>query len=166
MAFTVSTLTPNHAMAWLYLLREGTRAFPLGFLTSAEEAAETTETDAQDILKHGNFRGVFDSTSLIGFCGYRRSPRARLAHRAELGPFFVRAASHRQGAALAMLRAVSDEARSAGVCYLDLSVDTANFRAIRFYERAGFRRLALKPDEVRIDGIPRDDYLYRLDLET
>jgi len=39
MTFVCRSLTEDDADAWLALLREGTRAFPLGYLMSATEAA-------------------------------------------------------------------------------------------------------------------------------
>ena len=47
---------------------------------------------------------------------------------------------------------------------LELFVDTENLRAIAFYERFGFERIATHKDSVRINGVSRDDYFYTLRL--
>lgn len=164
MTISCRALAEDDAGPWLDLVREGTRAFPLGFLMSAPEAAAMTPEAARQRLRAGPFRGVFDTGRLVGFCGYRRHGLARLAHRAEIGPFFVTAAFHGGGAATALMQAVIEEARAAGVAQLELSVDADNARAIAFYERHGFQRFGRLPDAVRIDGQRRDDLLYRKPL--
>jgi RimJ/RimL family protein N-acetyltransferase len=164
MTFACRSLTEEDADAWLALLREGTRAFPLGFLMSAAEAAEMTREIARERMQSGAFRGVFDGDRLVGFCGYRRQGLPRLAHRAMIGPFFVTGALQGSGAAATLMQAVIAEACAAGVAQLDLTVDTENARAIAFYEREGFTCFGRRPDAVRIDGQSRDDLLYRLPL--
>ena len=59
---------------------------------------------------------------------------------------------------------VIQEARVAKIEQLELYVDTKNYRAIRFYERQGFKWVATHTDSVRIDGISRDDHFYCLRL--
>ena len=116
------------------------------------------------ILDFGNNRGVFDGDMLVGFCGYRREILERMRHRAEIGPFFVSSSYQGSGAADVLMEGVVGEARQNGVEQLELFVDTKNRRAIRFYERHGFRLMATHLDVVRINGKPRDDYFYFLRL--
>lgn len=162
--FVCRSLTEDDADAWLALLREGTRAFPLGFLMSATEAAGMTDETVRERMRSGTFQGVFDGDRLVGFCAYRRHALSRLAHRAAIGPFFVTGALQGSGAASALMRAVVSEARAAGVTQLELSVDAENARAVAFYESEGFTLFGRLPDAVRIDGRSREDLLYRLPL--
>ncbi|WP_187429220.1 hypothetical protein ROLI_028850 [Roseobacter fucihabitans] len=164
MAFSFTTLRSEHAAVWRALKLEGVRDFPLGFLHSEAETLATPIDGAKDILNHGAMRGVFDGETLIGFCGYRPLLPERIRHRAEIGPFFVTAAYHGKGAAQVLINGVIQEAVAAGIEYLELFVDTENDPAIRFYERQGFERTAMHPDGVRIDGVSRSDYFYRLRL--
>ena len=101
---------------------------------------------------------------MIGFCGFRQESLERTRHRAELGPFFVTSKYHGSGAAMTLMEEIIDEAVELNVEQLELFVDTENFRAIQFYEKLGFERIATHPDGVRIDGISRDDHFYRLRL--
>ena len=59
------------------------------------------------------------------------------------------------------MQTLISEAIELQVEQLALFVDTENTQAIRFYEKAGFERVATHPDGVRIDGDSRDDHFYR-----
>ncbi len=109
-------------------------------------------------------RGVFDGEKLIGFCGYLPETLEQTRHRAELGPFYVSPLYHGSGAADALISGVIGEALLSKVEQLELFVDTENYRAIGFYERHGFEKIATHLDGVRIDGKSRNDYFFRLRL--
>jgi RimJ/RimL family protein N-acetyltransferase len=162
MRFRYAKLTSEHAEQWQALMLEGARDFPLGFLVSVEEVAATSIERRRQILDFGTLRGVFEGESLVGFCGFRPQWFERTRHRAEIGPFFVAGSHQGSGAARVLIEGVIEEARESGIEQLELFVDTENHRAIAFYERQGFERIALHPDGVRIDGVPRDGYFYRL----
>jgi len=165
LSFSYETLTSKHAEAWQTLRLEGARDFPMGFLVTVEEAAATSAERCRKILDFGTTRGVFDEVELVGFCGFRQERLERLRHRAEIGPFFVTKDYQGLGAARILMQGVIDEARENDIDQLELFVDTENHRAIAFYERQGFERVAMHPDGVRIDGKPRNDYFYRLRLK-
>ena len=162
--FIYGTVTPDHASDWRDLRLEGARDFPLGFLVTFEEMAEADIDSCGDILKRGSVRGVFSREKVIGFCGFRPQVLKQTKHRGEIGPFFVSRKYHGSGAAKLMMSGVIDEARANKLEQLELFVDTENFRAIAFYERFGFERIATHRDGVRIEGMSRDDYFYTLRL--
>ena len=56
------------------------------------------------------------------------------------------------------------EARAGGLERLELYVDSENARALAFYTRQGFARVATFHDSVRIDGTPRHDHFMTLAL--
>ena len=157
MDFHYAALSRQDAKQWQSLRLEGVREFPIGFLVTEAEAATTTLERAADILAAGSTRGVFNDGLLAGFCGFRRSALERVRHRAELGPFFVAARFQGSGAAAVLMSGVIEEARAGGVEQLELFVDTENARAIRFYQRFGFKQAARYIDSVRIDGRSHDD---------
>lgn len=163
---TYQPLSPEDAAAWRMLRIEGTRDFPLGFLISEEDAKAASVAHCRDIIARGALRGVYDGGTLVGFCGYRPQTLARTRHRAEIGPFYVTQPYHGSGAASVMMQGVIAEAAANGVSRLELYVDTANPRAIAFYEGLGFVRVATIADGVRIDGQSRDDFLYHLDIAS
>ena len=162
MAFEYRKLDAADAEQWQVLRLEGARNFPLGFLVTAQEAAAASVEQCRQILANGNSRGVFDGAKLVGFCGYRPERLERTRHRGELGPFFVAREYQGSGAAQRLMRGVVEEARESGIEQLELYVDTKNHRAIAFYERQGFERIAIHPDCVRSGGISRDGYFCRL----
>ena len=162
--FSYKQLTSEHADAWQMLRLEGARDFPMGFLVTVEETASTPPERCRQILDFGTTRGVFEGTKLVGFCGFRRERLERTRHRAEIGPFFVTKGYQGQGAANVLMQGVINEAEESGIEQLELFVDSENHRAIAFYERRGFERVAMHPDGVRIGGKPRDDFFYRLRL--
>ena len=88
----------------------------------------------------------------VGFCGYRPQHLKRTRHRGEIGPFFVTRRYQGSGAAAVMMAGVIEEARANGLAQLELFVDTENSRAIAFYERFGFERIATHSDGVRIEN--------------
>ncbi len=164
MDFSYRKLTSEHAAPWHELRLEGARGFPLGFLVTAGEIMATSPERCRQILDFGTTRGVFDGTKLVGFCGFRPATLERTRHRAEIGPFFVAKDYQGSGAAQILIQGIINEARGCCIEQLELFVDTENDRAIAFYERQGFERVAMHPDGVRIEGKPRDDYFYRLRL--
>ncbi|SCZ59934.1 Acetyltransferase (GNAT) family protein [Epibacterium ulvae] len=160
--FTYGTVSSDHASDWRDLRLEGARDFPLGFLVTLEEMAAADTDRCGEILKRGSIRGVFNYRKLIGFCGFRPQLLKQTRHRGEIGPFFVSQKYHGGGAAKTMMSGLIDEAKANKLEQLELFVDTENLRAIAFYERYGFERIATHRDVVRIDGISRNDYLYTL----
>lgn len=65
------------------------------------------------------------------------------AGEAELKRMFVRPAARGSGVAVALLRALEDEARARGVTRLLLETGTAQPEAIRFYLREGYAEIPL-----------------------
>lgn len=155
--FTYRVLEPEHAKVWQKLWLEGAGDFPMGFLLTVEEINATSPERCREILAQRGIRGVFDDEKLAGFCGYRPQRLARIRHRAEIGPFFIVSDYQGSGAAQVLIAGVIQEAESSGISQLELYVDTGNHRAVAFYERQGFERVAIHRDSVRIDGVSRDD---------
>ena len=112
----------------------------------------------------GRHAAFFNHNTLVGFCGYRPELFERTRHRAQIGPFFVRPKYQGTGAAQCLMSGVIQEARAAKIAQLELFVDTENYRAIQFYEKHGFERVATHPDRVRISAQSRDDHFYCLKL--
>jgi ribosomal protein S18 acetylase RimI-like enzyme len=163
--FSFKKLTVEDTAAWSALRLEGARDYPLGFLITEADVLAVSIDQARATMQSGIYCGVFDGAALVGFCGLRPQQLERVRHRAEIGPFFVKATYQGSGAARVLMSGVIEEARRAGVEQLELFVDTENHRAIGFYEKQGFQRIAMHPDGVRIDGVSRSDYFYTQKLE-
>lgn len=66
----------------------------------------------------------------------------------ELNKVYVRATSHGSGVAGSLMRATLDAAASAGARGVWLGVNQLNSRAVRFYEKSGFRRVGTRRFKV------------------
>jgi len=76
---------------------------------------------------------------------------------AELSKFYLRAESHGRGAAAALMAATLDVAGGRGVAGLWLGVNELNARAIRFYEKSGFRVVGQK--RFLVGGVYENDFV-------
>ena len=86
---------------------------------------------------------VEDGDALIGFAQLRGS--AAEYGDVELARFYVDRTQHGRGVAQALMNAVMDAARELGGASLWLGVWEHNPRAIRFYEKCGFRDIGSQP---------------------
>lgn len=87
----------------------------------------------------------------------------RLAHRAELGISVVKS-EWGKGIGTRMIEKMIDHAKMHGIELIYLEVRTDNERAIRLYERMGFKRIGVSPAYMKIDGQYFDVLLMYLDL--
>ena len=99
---------------------------------------------------------------IIGTASLNRK-RGRMYHRAEFG-ISLKKAWWGCGAARAMAEAIIDFARKNGFSQLNIEVRSDNVRAIRLYEKLGFRKLCTFPAFFRIDGRDIDFDLMNLSL--
>ena len=101
---------------------------------------------------------------IIGTASLNRKPR-RMSHRGEFG-ISLKKAWWGCGAASAMMEAILAFARENGFEQLNLEVRSSNTRAIRLYEKYGFRKLCTFPRFFKINGEYVDFDLMNLELET
>ncbi|WP_179381698.1 GNAT family N-acetyltransferase [Jannaschia marina] len=156
----VRPLAEEDSAAWYALMCEGTAAYPSAFLLSPKEVAGMGDERRRRALAGGNVFGIVSATDeLLGIAALHLRTLDRIRHRAEIGPFYVRAAHQGRGAADTLMNALVERARSAGAEWLDLWVAEGNPRARAFYLRHGFREIGRREDAVRIDGVPETDIL-------
>ena len=103
--------------------------------------------------------GVYRYQALVAIATMRLGGVVRLAHTADIGPFYVTQAAQRQGIARALLGAMLEHTRSIGLKRVELTVDVENSAAHMLYEGFGFKVFGTRPRSVIIDGAPRDDHL-------
>lgn len=101
---------------------------------------------------------------IIGTASLNRKPR-RMSHRGEFG-ISLKKARWGCGAAAALTEAVISFAKENGFEQLNLEVRSDNVRAVRLYERFGFRKLCTFPRFFRINGEYIDFDLMNLELNT
>ena len=101
---------------------------------------------------------------IIGTASLNRKPR-RMSHRGEFG-ISPKKAWWGSGAASALTEAVLAFARENGFEQLNLEVRSSNARAVRLYEKYGFRKLCTFPRFFKINGEYIDFDLMNLELNT
>jgi ribosomal protein S18 acetylase RimI-like enzyme len=102
--------------------------------------------------------GAFADGALAGIAVFSRSSRPKLAHTGELGAMYVRAAARGSGLADRLMEILL--AHAAGeVEQIKLTVNAENARAVRFYERHGFRTIGRIPNSIRVGGRSYDELL-------
>lgn len=101
---------------------------------------------------------------IIGTASLNRKPN-RMHHRAEFG-ISLKKAWWGCGAASALMEAVLAFARENGFEQLNLEVRSSNARAVRLYEKYGFRKLCTFPRFFKINGEYIDFELMNLELNT
>lgn len=137
---------------------EALRLHPEAFASSHEaEAAEPLDRFRDRLARGGRFGGFVDER-LVGVAGFFGHETAWHRHRGVLVGMYVREPERGAGLADAIVNALIDHAR-ARVELLQLSVATTNGRAIRFYERMGFRTYATEPRALKVDGRYIDEFL-------
>ena len=87
---------------------------------------------------------------IIGTASLNRKPR-KMSHRGEFG-ISVRKAFWGCGAAQALMERILDFAGENGFEQLDLEVRSDNVRAIRLYEKYGFRKLCTFHGFFKVNG--------------
>ena len=136
---------------------QGVAAYPTAFLRSLDEVRNTSIEETGRILDSGKITGAFVGEEIIGLAGLAQNTFASARHRALIGPFYVNPSYQGQGAAQALMDALAERAKNAGVLQLELYVWSENPRAIRFYSRNGFEKVSMIPRSVIIDGKDCDD---------
>ena len=101
---------------------------------------------------------------IIGTASLNRKPR-RMRHRGEFG-ISLKKAWWGCGAGSALTEAVLSFARENGFEQLNLEVRSDNARAIRLYEKYGFRKLCTFPGFFKVNGACIDVDLMNLELPS
>ena len=123
-----------------------------GYLRAQQESADNVQYLAK----------VNDE--IIGTTSLNRKPR-RMSHRGEFG-ISLKKAWWGCGAASALMEAVLAFAKENGFEQLNLEVRSDNARAIKLYEKYGFRKLCTFPNFFKINGELIDFDLMNLELNT
>lgn len=158
---TVAQLTVDDAEALRDLRREALLKHPTAFSADPEIEGKLTLENWRERLQRGNwFGGKLDGT-LVGMASFWREPSCKIKHTARVGSMYVREVARGTGMAGELLEAVLTEAGK-HVEQATLSVEASNMRAIRLYERHGFRIVGRFPRALLIDGTYYDELeMYR-----
>ena len=151
-------LTPADQPKWRALRLEALERNPAAFLTTAEEQRNRPASEDRAQLALGNWRGLFlNEDVLIGLAALIPFRHLAAAHRIEMGAVYVAEGHQGSGAGQAMMDALLKEAQTRGALQIELSVAANNARALRFYERNGFKRFGVQPRAILVEGVGQDD---------
>jgi ribosomal protein S18 acetylase RimI-like enzyme len=158
MSATVRRLTPDDLDAMRAIRLEALRLHPECFGADLEiEEAFTPEQWLARMATAATFGGFVDDT-LSGIAVFARPRSSKTAHTGELGAMHVKAAVRGSGLAGALIDTIVDHA-SREVEQIKLTVNAENARAIRFYERHGFRAIGRYPNSLRVGGRTYDELI-------
>lgn len=158
MSISVRPLTPDDYDALREIRLEALHRNPSLFAADpAIEEAMSKEEWLKRLSTAVTFGGFVDG-KLSGIVVFSRPPSRKLAHTGDLGAMYVRETARGTGLGDALVAALVDHAAKE-VEQIKLTVNAENARAIKFYERHGFRTIGRIPRSLNIDGRYYDDLL-------
>lgn len=153
---TVLRLTPADAEELRALRREALLAHPTAFSADPEIEAKLTLDDWRARLASRVWFGGRIDGALCGMCAFSTEASRKIRHTGHLGAMYVREAARGTGLAGGILKAFLDHAATE-VEQVMLDVEAGNARAIKFYERHGFRTVGRTPRVILVDGVYYDE---------
>jgi RimJ/RimL family protein N-acetyltransferase len=145
---------PDAALYRAFRLR-GLKDHPEAFTSSFEEESQRPLADTERRLSSDSrtcMWGAFEGEQLVGVFGFDREDRLKNSHKATLIGMFVAPEFTGRGIGHALVEAVMQGARDAGIGLLVLTVTHGNERARALYARAGFQTIGVEPDAIRVAG--------------
>ena len=144
------------------LRREALRLHPTAFSADPDIEAKMTIETWRVRLRSGRWFGGKIEGTLVGMASFWFEASRKIRHTARVGSMYVRDSARGSGMADALLDAVLAEAAKS--CeQATLSVEASNARAIRLYERHGFRLIGRFPRALLIEGSYYDELeMYRM----
>ncbi|MGJ0503328.1 MAG: N-acetyltransferase family protein [Methylocystis sp.] len=164
---TCRRLDASDAEVFQALRLEGFRLEPRAFRFAPEDEAHVTRDAVAARLERDVVIGAFsaDDSQLIGVGGLAWSEGVKTRHKALLYGMYVQAARRGSGAADEIMTRLIEAARGR-VEIVTLTVVSSNLRALRFYERWGFRAYGVEERSVKNgDGDYLDETLMAFRLK-
>ncbi len=149
MTSAVERLGPGDAEALRAIRIEALKLHPDCFCADLDAAEALTVKDWEDRLQNGAWFGAKKNGVLISMIAFMRPASKKVAHTGELMSMYVRAEERGSGAADALIRAVIGHAVTV-VDQIKLTVNAENARAVKLYERHGFRIVGRIPRVIRV----------------
>jgi ribosomal protein S18 acetylase RimI-like enzyme len=158
MNIAVRLITPEDYDVFRVLRLESLRLLPDCFAADlAQEEAMPKEEWLKRLSSASSFGGFIDGT-LSGMVVFSRPSRPKLAHTGDIGAMYVRASAQGTGLADALMTALLKHAATV-VEQVQLTVNAENARAIKFYQRHGFRQIGIIPRSLYVGDRYYDDML-------
>ena len=150
---------PDDMQIFRQIRLEALRSEPANFASSAEDWEALPDAEWTRRLTVNAVFVDFHEGEPIAMMGLMPQAASKMAHRATVIMVYVRKDRRGAGHARALLDAVADYARSAGIRLLELAVSAENPAAIRFYQREGFTQAGRIPGGTIHEGREIDEIL-------
>ncbi len=153
----ISQFVPDEWETLRGLRLEALTLNPAFFAADPDYEAKLTESQWRDNIAARHWLVARVDGEIAGLCAFSRIIHTKKqAHTGTLGAMYVRDAFRGAGVADALVEALIDIAMTC-VGQVSLTVNAENQRAIKFYERHGFRKYGVVPRALNIDGRYYDD---------
>lgn len=97
--------------------------------------------------------GAFDNEALVGLCSFFRGKNNKERHRGFIIQMYVVPQMAGQGIGLTLLKTVIAETQKLeGLYQFEIEVNLNNKAAINIYEKAGFKSVAILPNNLKYEG--------------
>jgi len=158
MTNTVRLITPEDYDVFRSLRLESLRLLPDCFAADPVQEEAMSKAEWLTRLSSASSFGGFIDGKLSGMVVFSRPSRPKLAHTGDIGAMYVRPSAQGTGLADALMATLLKHA--AGVVeQVQLTVNAENARAIKFYQRHGFRQIGIIPRSLRVGDRYYDDML-------
>ena len=147
--FAVERLGVSDVDALRAIRLEALKLHPDCFCTDLAVAEAMTNEQWSESLARGTWFGIRKNGTLIAIAAFTRPASWKLCHTGELSAMYVRADARCSGIADALVRGVVGHAVGE-VEQVKLTVNADNARAIKLYERHGFRVVGRLPHIIRV----------------
>lgn len=144
-------LTADDAGALQIIRREALLLHPTAFSADPDIESRLTLNDWRERLKNRIWFGGKLDGELSGIAAFSVEASKKTRHTGHLGSMYVRKKARGSGLADELMQAFIDYS-SLHVEQVMLTVEASNARAIRLYERHGFRTVGRTPRALLVDG--------------
>jgi RimJ/RimL family protein N-acetyltransferase len=158
-SYLIRRLTRDDVDAYRAIRLEALTLSPESYGTAPENFAQRTTEMLQAQMQQMAFFGAIDAAGdLTGVVAYGRDDGERETHRGWLMQVYVKPSMRGTGAALALIEAAVDHARTE-VIQVHLMVGAHNAPAIRLYQKAGFTTYGTDPRCLYVNGRYIDEHM-------
>jgi GNAT superfamily N-acetyltransferase len=162
----IRRLSSSDASGYRTLRLRAFREHPEAFTSSFEEADRLplAVSEMRLAVEHHKFWGAFDAGRLCGMVGLERETRLKNCHKATVVGMYVPPEHVGRGIGRALIEALVEDARKAGLELLVLTVTDGGGRAAKLYGHCGFRSFGVEPRAIKVDGRAYDKNHMYLEL--
>lgn len=148
----VRRLKPEDASVFRALRLASLEDAPDSFSSTYADWLAISDQDLRALLENEPIFAAFVDDQPVGLIGLIPTTKSKQSHRWGLAMVYVSQQVRGRGAANELMLSALRFAKDAGVLQLELSVNAANARAIRFYKRHGFVVTGQIPRGFRIEN--------------